>query len=144
MHVYAITNNLKNPFTINNAAVGRDWLEGFFRRYPGISLRKPEATGINRLTAFNRAEMTLFYKNFECVMEKFKFPATRIFNADETATVQRQNEIYAETGQKRIGCITCWAEGKTTTAMCAFSASCVYVPKMFHLFKQKKKNCATS
>jgi hypothetical protein len=33
---------------------GRDWLEGFSRRNPGISLRRPQATSINRITAFNK------------------------------------------------------------------------------------------
>lgn len=43
---------------------GRDWLEGFLKRN-GISVRKPEATSINRITAFNKTEVSLFYKNLK-------------------------------------------------------------------------------
>jgi hypothetical protein len=42
-----------------------DWLNGFMKRNPGISLRKPEPTSMNRITAFNKEEVHIFYTNIE-------------------------------------------------------------------------------
>ncbi|XP_031335324.1 tigger transposable element-derived protein 6-like [Photinus pyralis] len=132
-YTYAKLNNLANRFNKEKESAGRDWLEGFLRRNPQISLRKPEPTSVNRVTAFNKLEVGKFYENLNKVMERYKFSPTRIFNADETGitTVQRPGKIYAEKGQKRVGYLTSWEKGKTTTAMCAFSATGVYVPPMF-------------
>lgn len=47
-------------------------------------MRKPETISINRITAFNKEEVTLFYNNLEILMKKHKFTAARINNMDET------------------------------------------------------------
>lgn len=132
-YTFAQSNNLNNPFKEEKGSAGRDWLEGFLRRNPHISLRKPESTSVNRVTAFNKEEIGLFFANLSTLMDKYKFSPARIFNADETGitTVQRPNKIYAEKGQKRVGFLTSWERGKTTTVMCSFSASGIYVPPMF-------------
>lgn len=136
-YAYAHKNNLKHPFT--NEAAGRDWLEGFIKRNPRISLRKPEAISVNRIQAFNKQEVTLFYDNLNKLMDRYKFLQSRIFNADETGitTVQRPGKIYAERGQKRVGYVTSAERGKTTTVLCAFSASGMYIPPLF-IFARKR------
>ena len=137
-YIFASLNNIKNPFSKNRLA-GRDWLDGFLRRNPQLSLRKPEAISLSRITAFNKEEVSIFYKNLAKLMEKHKFVASRIYNADETGitTVQRPAKVYAKKGEKRVGSVTSWEKGKTTTAMCAFSASGVYIPPMF-IFARKR------
>ncbi|KAJ3666603.1 hypothetical protein Zmor_002039 [Zophobas morio] len=134
---YAIRNNVKNPFL--NEAAGRAWLEGFLKRNPQISLRRPEGTSLNRIKAFNRDEVSIFFKNLNNVMDKYHFSAAQIFNADETGitTVQRPSKIYAQKGQKRVGYATSGEKGKTTTVMCSFSAAGMYVPPMF-IFARKR------
>lgn len=136
---YASKKNINHPFSKLSKAAGKDWLEGFLRRNPQISLRKPEATSVNRITAFNREEVNLFYENLGRLMERFKFPQDRIYNADETglSTVQVPQKILAEKGQKRVGFVTSWEKGKTTTAMCCFSAAGTYVPPMFIFARQR-------
>lgn len=42
-----------------------DWLHGFLARNPSISLRKPETISINRITVFNKEEVTIFFNNLE-------------------------------------------------------------------------------
>jgi hypothetical protein len=44
----------------------------------------------NRVTAFNKTEVSLFYKNLEKLMETYKFTPKNIYNCDETgiSTVQ--------------------------------------------------------
>lgn len=138
---YATRNGIKNPFSQNSQSAGKAWLRGFLKRNPSISLRKPEATSINRTTAFNNEEVSRFYNNLSTVMNKYNFSPTKIFNADETGitTVQKPGKIYAEKGQRRVGFITSAERGKTTTIMCAISASGMYVPPLF-IYARKRMN----
>lgn len=71
-------------------------------RNPSVVLRKPEATSINRITAFNKEEVTLFFNNLEKVQAKYKIQAHRIFNTDETgvSTVQTPGKILGQKGLK--------------------------------------------
>lgn len=125
--------NIPNNFNKIERLAGVDWLNGFLKRNPGISLRKPEATSLNRVTAFNREEVELFYSNVENVMDKHKFSSTHIYNMDETgiSTVQKPAKILGPKGQKQVGSVTSWERGKTVTVCCSMSASGNYVPPMF-------------
>lgn len=138
---YARENGINNPFSQDSQSAGKAWLRGFLKRNPTISLRKPEATSINRITAFNNDEVSRFYENLTTVMDKYQFPPTKIFNADETGitTVQKPVKVYAEKGQRRVGFITSAKRGKTTTIMCAISASGIYVPPLF-IYARKRMN----
>lgn len=82
---YEYAESLKLPHNFNNSCMmaGRDWLEGFLKRHR-ISVRKPEATSVNRVTAFNKTEVSLFYKNLEKLREIYKFVPKNIYNCDET------------------------------------------------------------
>lgn len=64
---FAKSNNLENRFKEEKGLAGRDWLEGFLRRNPEIRLRKPESTSINRVTAFNKDEIGIFFANLNNV-----------------------------------------------------------------------------
>ncbi|KAF2881234.1 hypothetical protein ILUMI_24939 [Ignelater luminosus] len=91
------------PFKEKKKSVGDDWLQGFLKRNPQVCLRKPEATSINRITAFNKKEVTLFFTNLDKVITKYKFKENRIYNTDETgiSTVQKPQEILAKKGLKQ-------------------------------------------
>lgn len=136
---YAEKNNIKNPFVKENKAAGRDWFERFLKRNPEISIRKPQPTSINRLTAFNREEISLFFSKLDSVMERYKLSSARIFNADETGVtnVQTSGKILAQKGQRRVGFITSAERGRTTTVMCSFGASGIYVPPFFIFARQR-------
>lgn len=120
---YAERNNINHPFIQANKAAGRDWIERFLRRNPEISIRKPQPTSINRLTAFNREEVTIFFDKLSSLMEKYKFTPARIFNADETgiSNVQVSSKILAQKGQRRVGFIASGERGKTILPSCAVS-----------------------
>lgn len=60
-YTFSELNHLENRFNEENKSAGRDWLEGFLRRNPQVRLRKPESTSVNRVTAFNKEEMGLFF-----------------------------------------------------------------------------------
>lgn len=137
-YAYAKSNNINVPFNQEKELAGKDWAAGFTSRH-NIALRKPEGTSINRIKAFNREEVSIFFNNLSGLMEKYKFSPNKIYNCDETGvtTVQRPPKIFTERGQKRVGFVTSWERGKTTTAMCAFNASGTYIPPMFIFARQR-------
>ena len=83
----------------------KDWFYGFKKRHPNISLRKPESTSINRITAFNETEVKMFFNNLEALIIKYQFDDNHIYNGDETgiSNVQRNSRILALKGQKQVG-----------------------------------------
>lgn len=135
---YAESLNLKHSFNKASKMAGRDWLASFMARN-SISVRKPEATSINRIIAFNKTEVNLFYELLGQLMEKYRFVPKNIYNCDETgiSTVQTPGKILAEKGMKRVGSITSWERGKNITMMCAMSAAGGYIPPMF-IFPRKR------
>lgn len=67
--IYAEKHNIKHNLNKERKLAGKDWLYGFLKRNPSISIRQPEATSMNRVTAFNKDEVNLFFKNLEEVMK---------------------------------------------------------------------------
>lgn len=136
---FAVSNNIKHNFSCETKMCGKEWLYGFLRRNTQISLRRPEATSLNRVLAFNRADVNLFYDNLEQVMTKYQFRPHRIFNVDETGIsgVHKPSRILAQKGRKQVGAITSGERGQTTTVVSCMSASGLYVPPLF-IFKRER------
>lgn len=132
-------NKLQHNFNRSLKLAGIDWFYNFIRRNPSITIRKPEATSIGRITAFNKTEVSLFFENLEMLMEKYSFIPSNIFNMDETgiSTVQDPGKIIAPKGQKRVGSVTSWERGKNVTVICSMSASGTFVPPVF-IFPRKR------
>lgn len=130
---FAVRNTRQTMFSSERKTAGDDWLYGFLRRNPSLSLRKPEATSISRITAFNRTEVSIFYENLQVVQDKYSILPSHLFNCDETgiSTVQTPGRILAPKGQKQVGFATSWERGRTITVMCAMSAGGSYIPPMF-------------
>ncbi|XP_030037459.2 uncharacterized protein LOC115452978 [Manduca sexta] len=111
------------------------------KRHPRISLRRPEATSLNRINAFNKADVKVFYDNLKDIQNKHHIQPDKIFNVDETSisTVQKNSKILAERGEKQVGKATSAERGSTTTVVCAISAAGQYIPPFF-IFKRKRMN----
>lgn len=122
---FAEENKLKHKFDKVSQMAGKDWYYGFIKRHPNISLRKPEATSLNRITAFNEVEVKIFFDNLEILQRTHHFDADHIYNIDETgiSNVQKNSRILALKGQKQVGMVTSGERGTTTTVVCSFSAS---------------------
>lgn len=75
---YAEINKIKHRFNKDSRSARWDWFQGFLRRNPTIRVRKPEATSINRISAFNETEVKMFYSNLKTVMDKQSYEQSKI------------------------------------------------------------------
>ncbi|XP_052741851.1 uncharacterized protein LOC128198807 [Bicyclus anynana] len=126
-------NNLPHPFSEAKGKAGLEWLRGFRRRHPDITMRAPESTSSARARAFNKPVVDIFFSTLKNVLEKHYFPPHRIFNVDETSlcTVPTKNSrVFAQTGRKQVARVTSAERGETTTAVICTSASGTFVPPM--------------
>lgn len=111
------------------------------KRHPSISLRTPEATSLNRINAFNEADVKIFCDNLKAIQNKYRMQPDKIFNVDETgiSTVQKNSKTLATKGEKQVDKATSAERGSTTTVICAFSAGGQYIHPSF-IFKRKRMN----
>ena len=105
----------------------------FRRKYPVLSLRKPEATSFGRATSFNRHNVAECFTNYEKALERYKFTPDKSWNLDETGctTVQKPSRIIAAAGAKQVGAIVSVERGHLVTVCCAISAIRNSVPPLF-------------
>ena len=137
----ACKNRIKHPFDHKSKKAGKDWLYGFLKRYPGLSLRSPEPTSLSRAIGFRKTEVDKFYNNLENVLTKEHIPATDVYNCDEVgmSSVQKPQKILAKKGKKQVGKIVSGEKGETTTALVCMSAAGNFIPPML-IFKRKNMN----
>nr|XP_004209765.2 MFS-type transporter clz9-like [Hydra vulgaris] len=131
---FAVKNNKSCPSSwIKNKIAGIDWLQGFMKRQPELSLRTPEATSFARSTAFNRHTVGEFFQNLKTVRNQYKFDPYCIYNVDETGltTVQKPVKVLAGKGSKQVGRITSAERGTLVTVCCASNAIGNSIPPLF-------------
>lgn len=131
---YAKTLNLQYPaIWEENKMAGKDWMYGFRKRNPDLSLRKPENTSAARSFAFNKTAVTEFYSNLKDVLGRHTFSADRIFNFDESgvSTVLETPKVLAPKSQKQVGQIVSGERGELVTFGGIISASGNTIPPLF-------------
>lgn len=138
---FAELNNISHRFSQDKKLAGKDWVDGFFHRNPQLSLRKPEATSLNRVLGFNKLKVDEFYSNLQSLLDKYKFKSSNIYNMDESGitNVHVPERVISEKGKKQVGRLTSAERGATTTVVCAMSAAGEYIPPMI-IFARKRKN----
>ena len=136
---YCQKNNIKNNFNSDNKMAGRDFVAGFLKRYPRLSLRKPEAVSINRVFGLNRTSINIYFDNLKTVLDQYQFQPHEIFNCDESGLtcVHKPVKVIAPKGKRCVSSATSAECGQTTTILIGCSASGVYVPPMM-IFKRKR------
>lgn len=81
-----------------NKIAGKDWMYGFRKRNPDLSLRRPENTSAARSFSFNKSSVAEFFNNLKTVLGRHDFSADRIFNFDESgvSTVLETSKVLAD------------------------------------------------
>ena len=135
--------NIKMPSTWEEKeCAGSDWLNGFLKRHPSLSIRVPEPTSLARVTSFNRENVKNFFYKLAEVMDRYKFMPNDIWNVDETgvSTVQKPNKVVALKGVKQAGSITSSERGQMITICSAGNTTGNFVPPMLVFLRKKFKN----
>lgn len=138
----AIKNNKPNPFNAEKKEAGREWINGFLKRHPELSIRKPENTSAARASGFNKVAVEKFFNFLGNVYDEHQLTPDRIYNCDETgvSVVPKTNsKIIAKRGRKQVGVIVSAERGQTVTVEICFSAAGNYMPPML-IFPRKKMN----
>jgi hypothetical protein len=91
---------IKKPFNVERESAGYDWFQGFLKRWPILSVRKPLGTSIARKEGFTKENVEIFFTNLECTMQNPDFDPSRLWNADETgiSTVVDPGKVLANKG----------------------------------------------
>lgn len=134
-------NKIVHNFNKNYAMAGQDWINGFLKRHPDISVRKPEATSGARAMGFNKVAVTQFQTLLKECIDKYKFTSEKIFNCDETGisvNPKGHSKVLATKGKRQVGALTSCERGETVTVELCFSASGAYMPPML-IFPRKRK-----
>jgi len=132
---------LKIPHRFNKekGIAGKDFFYSFTKKYPDIVLRTPESTSISRAVGFNKPQVDRFYDLLNQLLEKYKFPASRIYNADETgvSNVHKNDKVISIKGKKQVDKLTSAERGRNITLMFAMNVTGHFVPPLF-IFPRKK------
>lgn len=136
----AIKNNKPNPFNTEKEEAGREWINGFLKRHPELSIRKPENTSAARASGFNKVAVEKFFNFLGNVYDEHQLTPDRIYNCDETGVSvvpKTKSKIIAKRGRKQVGAIVSAERGQTVTVEICFSAAGNYMPAML-IFPRKR------
>lgn len=136
----AVLNHMKVPASWEESKrAGKEWLLGFLRRHPELSIRQPEATSLARATAFNKHNIDQFFDLLQNTYETLHVEGRQIFNLDETGftTVQKMPKVVASKGVKQIGQMTSRERGELVTVCGIVSATGIALPPVF-IFPRKR------
>lgn len=137
----AESHGIPHSFNKIKEMAGKDWLSGFMKRNPDLSIRLPEPTSIGRAVGFNRPQVKHFYDILESALAANTYTGSQIWNADESniTTVHKPGKVVAKKGLKQVGKITSGERGQTVTILCAMNAVGNYIPPLL-IFPRKRMN----
>lgn len=127
-------------------SAGLEWMRGFLHRSSvlyniKLSIRKPEACSLSRLTSFNRHNVNKFFENLRNIYGRIPQlgDGTRVFNIDETGctTVQKPKRILAQKGVKQVNQCASGERGELVTVVAILGATGTFLPPAF-VFPRKK------
>ena len=129
----AKANNILTRFNNEKQVAGVDWLQGFLRRHPEISLRLPEATSLARASGFNKPQVKKFFKLLSVIQKENQLTAQSVYNMDETGinVIQKVPKILAKKGKSQVGLATSGERGQNVTVVCCMNAAGNYVSLAF-------------
>lgn len=133
-------NQKVHKFNTDSERAGKDWLLGFMKRHPEISIRKPENTSAARAAGFNKVAVDSFFNLLGETLDPRKISPDRTYNTDETGVSivpKSKCKIIARTGSKQVGSLSSAERGATITVVVCFNAVGHYMPSMM-IFPRKR------
>ena len=113
------------------------------KRHPELSLRTAESTSSQRGVGFNRPQVSRFFEKLGELQTRYNFPASRIFNADETGVscVHRNDtKVLSVKGKRQVGKLTSGERGRTITVLlCVNASGDQFLPPLF-IFPRQRMN----
>ncbi|KAJ8930149.1 hypothetical protein NQ314_017079 [Rhamnusium bicolor] len=116
---FAESKGITHKFNKDKRAAGRDFIEAFMKESK-LTLRKPEATSVARLMAFNKINVGKFFDVLKDLRIAHSFQAANIYNADETgfSTVPtRTPKVISPIGNRRVIKLKSAERGTTVTSV---------------------------
>ncbi|KAJ8967132.1 hypothetical protein NQ314_003066, partial [Rhamnusium bicolor] len=116
---FAESKGITHKFNKEKRAAGRDFIEAFMKESK-LTLRKPEATSVARLMAFNKINVGKFFDVLKDLRIVHSFQAANIYNADETgfSTVPtRTPKVISPIGNRRVIKLKSAERGTTVTSV---------------------------
>lgn len=80
---------------------GRDWLHGYFKRHPDISLRMPKNNSVARASGFNKRAVMKFFDIIEPIIKE--------------TTVSSKSNYVVTRKKKQVRCLTAVEKGELIT-----------------------------
>ncbi|XP_011858146.1 PREDICTED: tigger transposable element-derived protein 6-like [Vollenhovia emeryi] len=110
-----------------------DWVEGFMKRHPNLSLRRLVSTSLGRAAAFNASVVMNFYDLYENIRQLHKYTAANVWNMDESSlsTVHKTKYVVAQKGQRCVAAASSGERGASVTLAMAISAAGEKIPPFF-------------
>jgi len=141
---YRIAASSGRPHPFKESSAGRDWYEGFMKRHPQLSLRKPEALSYARAKNANAKVIENFFVKLASVCAHLNILSKpmQIFNADETGISKVHKpcmKVLAKRGQKMVWFLTSGERGRTHTVLVYGSAAGYVVPPLM-IFPRARMN----
>lgn len=136
---FADQNNIPHRFNNETKLAGDDWMYNFMSKY-NFSIRKPEATSVGRLMAFNKVNVDLFFNKLKEIRLVKNYSACQIYNIDESgisSVPTKLPKVISPTGARRVAKIVSAERGKNVTAVLGINAVGMYIPP-FLIFSRKR------
>ena len=107
-------------------------------RHPELTIRKPQATNMDRVDDFNKTNVQKFFEIYGNLLTSHDYTPMQIWNMDETGVtnVHKPGNVIATKGARSVGKITSGEKGRTVTIVCATNVVGNYVPPMI-IFPRK-------
>lgn len=126
---FAVENGIHHRFNKQTKLAGDDWMHNFMLKY-NFSVRKPEATSIGRLMAFNKINVGAFFDKLKEIKLENNFNASKIFNVDESgisSVPTKLPKVISPTGARKVAKIVSAERGKNITVVLGISATGVCI-----------------
>lgn len=139
---FAEKNNLSHRFNKEEKLAGKEWLRGFLKRHPELSLRRPTSTSVARAIGFNKPQCERYFNNLSQLLLTHNFPPQSIFNMDETGISTVPNKppkVLSTKGKRCVNKISSAERGTNVTLVNAVNAIGNFIPPAFIFARKRMK-----